>query len=72
MSFAICSFSIILAEGVFLVCPKAVCYLNSYGKDFEGGLFHFQDGEPKTIAPMVGVSASVQYFLIICLLLLEW
>ncbi|PPD73112.1 hypothetical protein GOBAR_DD29984 [Gossypium barbadense] len=32
----------------------AVCYLNSYGKDFEGGLFHFQDGEPKTIAPMVG------------------
>ncbi|TYH78507.1 hypothetical protein ES332_D04G232100v1 [Gossypium tomentosum] len=32
----------------------AVCYLNSYGKDFEGGLFHFQDGELKTIAPMVG------------------
>ncbi|KAK8516762.1 hypothetical protein V6N11_007527 [Hibiscus sabdariffa] len=32
----------------------AVCYLNSYGKDFEGGLFHFQDGEPKTIAPMAG------------------
>ncbi|XP_021293551.1 uncharacterized protein LOC110423608 isoform X4 [Herrania umbratica] len=30
----------------------AVCYLNSYQKDFKGGLFHFQDGEPKTIAPL--------------------
>ncbi|OMO72532.1 oxidoreductase [Corchorus olitorius] len=35
----------------------AVCYLNSYQKDFEGGLFHFQDGEPKTIAPLAGVSS---------------
>ncbi|KAL5721816.1 procollagen-proline 3-dioxygenase [Ranunculus cassubicifolius] len=32
----------------------AVCYLNSHGKDFEGGLFHFQDGEPATFAPMAG------------------
>ncbi|OMO60824.1 Oxoglutarate/iron-dependent dioxygenase [Corchorus capsularis] len=32
----------------------AVCYLNTYQKDFEGGLFHFQDGEPKTIAPLAG------------------
>ncbi|XP_039066820.1 uncharacterized protein LOC120212667 isoform X1 [Hibiscus syriacus] len=29
----------------------AVCYLNSYGRDFEGGLFHFEDGEPKMVAP---------------------
>ncbi|KAK6160339.1 hypothetical protein DH2020_003720 [Rehmannia glutinosa] len=33
---------------------KAVCYLNSYEVDFTGGLFHFQDGEPSTIAPMAG------------------
>ncbi|TXG57131.1 hypothetical protein EZV62_018444 [Acer yangbiense] len=32
----------------------AVCYLNSYEKDFKGGLFNFQDGEPKTIAPLAG------------------
>ncbi|KAF9625328.1 hypothetical protein IFM89_021698 [Coptis chinensis] len=32
----------------------AVCYLNSHAKDFEGGLFHFQDGEPETIVPMIG------------------
>ncbi|KAL9457041.1 hypothetical protein AB3S75_006136 [Citrus x aurantiifolia] len=32
----------------------AVCYLNSYGKDFQGGLFRFQDGEPKTFAPSAG------------------
>ncbi|GER50052.1 2-oxoglutarate (2OG) and Fe(II)-dependent oxygenase superfamily protein [Striga asiatica] len=32
----------------------AVCYLNSYQVDFDGGLFHFQDGEPSTIAPMAG------------------
>ncbi|KAJ6768860.1 2-OXOGLUTARATE (2OG) AND FE(II)-DEPENDENT OXYGENASE SUPERFAMILY PROTEIN [Salix koriyanagi] len=32
----------------------AVCYLNSYGKDFKGGLFHFQDGEPTTLVPMAG------------------
>ncbi|KAI4385858.1 hypothetical protein MLD38_003848 [Melastoma candidum] len=33
---------------------KAVCYLNSYGIDFEGGLFHFRDGEPGTVAPSAG------------------
>ncbi|KAL7132244.1 hypothetical protein ABFS83_12G058700 [Erythranthe nasuta] len=32
----------------------AVCYLNSYEVDFNGGLFHFKDGEPLTIAPMAG------------------
>ncbi|XP_050233988.1 uncharacterized protein LOC126682381 [Mercurialis annua] len=32
----------------------AVCYLSSFGKDFNGGLFHFQDGEPSTIVPMAG------------------
>ncbi|XP_059655290.1 uncharacterized protein LOC132302439 isoform X2 [Cornus florida] len=32
----------------------AVCYLNSYGEDFKGGLFHFQDWEPTTIVPMAG------------------
>lgn len=32
----------------------AVCYLNSYGVDFEGGLFHFQDGEHSTVVPMAG------------------
>ncbi|KAK1412099.1 hypothetical protein QVD17_33084 [Tagetes erecta] len=32
----------------------AVCYLNSYGVDFSGGLFHFQDGEPATFVPMAG------------------
>lgn len=37
---------------------KAVCYLNSYGVDFGGGLFHFQDGEPTTFVPMAGVSCS--------------
>ncbi|XP_009105064.1 uncharacterized protein LOC103830987 [Brassica rapa] len=33
---------------------SAVCYLNSYGKDFKGGLFRFQCGEPATIAPSAG------------------
>ncbi|KAL8490407.1 hypothetical protein ACS0TY_026056 [Phlomoides rotata] len=33
---------------------SAVCYLNSYEVDFHGGLFHFQDGEPSTIAPIAG------------------
>ncbi|CAN6933290.1 hypothetical protein Bca4012_100970 [Brassica carinata] len=33
---------------------SAVCYLNSYGKDFKGGLFRFQSGEPATIAPSAG------------------
>ncbi|ESQ28473.1 hypothetical protein EUTSA_v10018688mg [Eutrema salsugineum] len=32
----------------------AVCYLNSYGKEFKGGLFRFQSGEPATIAPSAG------------------
>lgn len=31
-----------------------VCYLNTYGPDFSGGLFHFQDGEPKSIVPKAG------------------
>jgi hypothetical protein len=34
----------------------AVCYLNSYEKDFIGGLFRFQSGEPVTVAPSAGVS----------------
>ncbi|RDX60960.1 Prolyl 3-hydroxylase 1 [Mucuna pruriens] len=33
---------------------SAVCYLNTYDKDFSGGLFHFQDGEPKSIVPKAG------------------
>ncbi|CAN1152077.1 Prolyl 3-hydroxylase 1, partial [Linum perenne] len=33
----------------------AVCYLNTYGEDFKGGLFRFQDGHPITISPMAGV-----------------
>lgn len=32
----------------------AVCYLNNYGKDFKGGLFHFQDGDPTVVVPMAG------------------
>ena len=36
-----------------------MCYLNSYGKDFKGGLFHFQDGEPATLVPMAGVRATL-------------
>ncbi|OAY25363.1 uncharacterized protein LOC110605587 [Manihot esculenta] len=32
----------------------AVCYLNTYAKDFKGGLFHFQDGEPATLVPKAG------------------
>ncbi|RYQ97253.1 hypothetical protein Ahy_B08g093281 isoform E [Arachis hypogaea] len=31
-----------------------VCYLNNYGKDFNGGLFRFQDGQPMSIMPMAG------------------
>lgn len=38
---------------------KAVCYLNSHGKDFNGGIFHFKDGEPSYIVPNAGVSESV-------------
>ncbi|XP_078441427.1 2-oxoglutarate (2OG) and Fe(II)-dependent oxygenase superfamily protein isoform X2 [Wolffia australiana] len=32
----------------------AVCYLNSYGEDFRGGIFRFKDGYPTSIAPQVG------------------
>ncbi|XP_043722542.1 uncharacterized protein LOC122669759 isoform X3 [Telopea speciosissima] len=32
----------------------AVCYLNSHGEDFNGGLFCFQDGEPTTVVPVSG------------------
>ncbi|XP_074309528.1 uncharacterized protein LOC141644017 [Silene latifolia] len=32
----------------------AVCYLNSYGENFSGGIFHFQDGEPANYVPMAG------------------
>ncbi|XLR20586.1 hypothetical protein S83_048498, partial [Arachis hypogaea] len=31
-----------------------VCYLNNYGKDFNGGLYPFQDGQPMSIMPMAG------------------
>ncbi|CAJ1939046.1 unnamed protein product [Sphenostylis stenocarpa] len=33
---------------------SVMCYLNTYGKDFSGGLFHFQDGEPTSIMPKAG------------------
>ncbi|XP_043722541.1 uncharacterized protein LOC122669759 isoform X2 [Telopea speciosissima] len=33
----------------------AVCYLNSHGEDFNGGLFCFQDGEPTTVVPVSGI-----------------
>lgn len=33
---------------------SAVCYLNNYGDDFNGGIFHFQDGEQRTIIPSRG------------------
>ncbi|CAI0552855.1 unnamed protein product [Linum tenue] len=32
----------------------AVCYLNTYGQDFKGGLFHFRDGHPNTLVPAAG------------------
>ncbi|CAA6664268.1 unnamed protein product [Spirodela intermedia] len=32
----------------------AVCYLNSCGKDFTGGIFHFKDGSPGSIIPHAG------------------
>ncbi|CAI0458247.1 unnamed protein product, partial [Linum tenue] len=32
----------------------AVCYLNTYGQDFKGGLFHFRDGHPNTVVPTAG------------------
>ncbi|CAI7793304.1 unnamed protein product [Closterium sp. NIES-54] len=33
----------------------AVCYLNEYGKDFDGGLFRFRQGHPHTVTPKPGV-----------------
>eukprot|EP00899_Mesostigma_viride_P019647 jgi/Mesvir1/27684/Mv07403-RA.1 len=36
---------------------SAVCYLNDSGADFQGGDFHFQDGEPSTIVPRAGTLA---------------
>ncbi|KAL2643526.1 hypothetical protein R1flu_011113 [Riccia fluitans] len=33
---------------------SAVCYLNNYGEDFEGGLFHFENGAPETVVPTAG------------------
>ncbi|XP_008798338.1 uncharacterized protein LOC103713247 [Phoenix dactylifera] len=32
----------------------AVCYLNSHGKDFRGGIFHFKEGEPSSLVPVAG------------------
>ncbi|XP_074584378.1 uncharacterized protein LOC141840322 isoform X2 [Curcuma longa] len=32
----------------------AVCYLNNHERDFRGGLFHFKDGEPSSVAPTAG------------------
>ncbi|CAI5465450.1 unnamed protein product [Closterium sp. Yama58-4] len=33
---------------------QAVCYLNEYGKDFDGGLFRFRQGHPHTVTPKPG------------------
>lgn len=44
------------------VVIKAVCYLNSHGKSFRGGLFHFKDGELPTVVPSAGVSLPVWLF----------
>ncbi|CAI5490738.1 unnamed protein product [Closterium sp. Naga37s-1] len=32
----------------------AVCYLNEYDKDFDGGLFRFRQGHPHTVTPKPG------------------
>ncbi|KAL0917166.1 hypothetical protein M5K25_012213 [Dendrobium thyrsiflorum] len=32
----------------------AVCYLNSHGKDFKGGVFRFKDGDPSSVIPIAG------------------
>ncbi|KAI3976963.1 hypothetical protein MKX01_008821 [Papaver californicum] len=32
----------------------AVCYLNNHEKDFKGGVFHFQEGEPTSVVPVAG------------------
>ncbi|XP_049936004.1 uncharacterized protein LOC116262437 isoform X2 [Nymphaea colorata] len=34
----------------------AVCYLNTCNKDFMGGIFHFQEGEPNNILPTAGIT----------------
>ncbi|RYR19989.1 hypothetical protein Ahy_B03g065031 [Arachis hypogaea] len=36
-----------------------VCYLNNYGKDFNGGLFCFQDGQPMSIMPMAELKIQI-------------
>lgn len=56
----------------FRLVLKAVCYLNSYNKDFKGGLFRFQSGEPATVAPSVGVSVCVCVFFHLAQWLLSW
>lgn len=38
-----------------------MCYLNTFEKDFHGGLFHFQDGEPSTVVPAMGVIVFGQF-----------
>lgn len=52
------------------VWQKAVCYLSSYEVDFRGGLFHFQDGEPRTISPFCGVSCKIKAIYLFNLFLL--
>ncbi|CAM0872196.1 unnamed protein product [Alopecurus aequalis] len=32
----------------------AVCYLNSHGKDYKGGILQFQDSEPSSVVPVAG------------------
>lgn len=58
----LCSLYQLISHLLCLVV-KEVCYLSSYGEDFKGGLFHFQDGEPLTILPMAGVSTLFIFFL---------
>ncbi|XLR12189.1 hypothetical protein S83_040127 [Arachis hypogaea] len=45
-----CTGTAVVINPVFSV----VCYLNNYGKDFNGGLFRFRDGQPMSIMPMAG------------------
>lgn len=51
-----------LLSPFWYISSKIVCYLNTYGKDFNGGLFHFKDGEPATIMPAVGVSFPKSFY----------
>lgn len=39
---------------------QAVCYLNDQGTDFAGGTFRFRDGQPKSVAPVAGVSCQAR------------